>query len=366
MNPRRIAVYFVSFARGYLRNPMGLFFSLIFPVILILIFGAVFSGAGTSTVPMQVQNLDGNSPASQAFLAALNQTGAVSITLVDPGVGDFSGYLAHNSYTVGLQIPAGFQQAYLAKSNVSVLVYTNPSASAQAGVALGAVQGVVNGFNLQAAQGSTIVRMSSLQVGSAIYSYIDYLIPGLIGFSILISPMFSMVNISSTWKKDKLFRQLSLTPLTRAEWLTAALIWFIVLSGISALLLVGVGQLAFGAHVTLTWSVLPFLIVGPVFFVSLGLVAGRVSRSPESAAVLGNVITFPMMFLSGTFFPVSQFPTYLQTVAHVLPLYYVIDGLNAGILFSNSATALTDGLVMLVLAVVVFGVATRVFSWREE
>lgn len=366
MNPRRIGLYLVAFAKGYLRNPMGLFFSLIFPLILILIFGAVFSGTGTATVPLQVQNLDGNSAMSHVFLDTLNATGAVSITMVGPDVGNLSTYLAQHSYTAGLVIPAGFESHLLNQTPVSVLVYTNPSAGAQAGVALGAIQGVVNGLNLAAVHGQPIVGMTNLQIGSAVYTYIDYLIPGLIGFSILISPMFSMVNISSTWKKDKLFRQLSLTPLTRAEWLTAALLWFILLSLLSALLLVGAGQALFGAHVTLTWSVLPFLIVGPILFVSLGLVAGRASTSPETAAVIGNIITFPMMFLAGTFFPVSSFPAYLQTVAHVLPLYYVIDGLNAGILFSNSATALGDGLIVLVLAVAFFVIATRVFSWREE
>ncbi|HYK93866.1 MAG TPA: ABC transporter permease, partial [Thermoplasmata archaeon] len=340
MNPRRIAVYFVAFAKGFLRNPMGLFFSLIFPVILILIFGAVFSGAGSAKVPIQVQNLDGNSFVSHAFIDALNATGALSVTIVSPDVGNLSAYLAQNSYTAGLVIPAGFQVEYLNKSTVTVLVFTNPSTGSQAGVALGAVQGVVNGFNLAAAQGTAIVHMANLQIGSAVYSYIDYLIPGLIGFSILISPMFSMVNIASTWKKDKLFRQLSLTPLTRAEWLTAALVWFVLLSCASALLLVATGQFVFGAHVNLAWSILPFLVVGPIFFVSLGLVAGRLASSPETAAVIGNIITFPMMFLSGTFFPVSSFPAYLQNIAHALPLYYVIDGLNAGILFGNSATAL--------------------------
>ncbi len=366
MNPRRILIYFVAFAKGYLRAPMGLFFSLIFPVILILIFGAVFSGVGSTKVPLHVENLDGNSLASQRFIQALNATGAVSVSMVDPGVANLSTYLAQNSYTAGLVIPAGFQTDYATKVPVAVLVYTNPTAGTESGVVIGAVQGVANGFNLAAANGTPIVYATNLQVGSVLYTYVDYLIPGLIGFSILIAPMFSMVNISSTWKRDKLFRQLSLTPLTRAEWLTAALLWYIVLSAISAALLLGAGQALFGAHVTLTWSVLPFLVVGPVFFVSLGLLAGRVSTSPETAAVVGNIITFPMMFLSGTFFPVSSFPAYLQTVAHALPLYYVIDGLNAGLLFGNSATALWDALIVLVLAIGFFLAATRVFGWREN
>jgi len=366
MNPKRIAVYFVAFAKGFLRNPMGLFFSLIFPVILILIFGAVFSNAGSSKTPVTVENLDQNSPTSQAFLTALNQTGVLTVNLVGPQPGNFSDYLAKQSATAGLVIPDGFQADYLSKSPVSVLVFTNPTAGSASGIVIGAVTGVVNGFNLHAANGTPIVSEVTLNVGSQIYTYIDYLIPGLIGFSVLIAPMFSMVNISSTWRRDGLFRRLVLTPLTRAEWLTAALLWFVLLATISAFLLIGTGVLLFGAHVSITLAVAPFLVVGPVLFVSLGLLAGSVSTSPESAAVIGNVITFPMMFLSGTFFPVAEFPQYLQTVAHVLPLYYVIDGLNAGMLYGNASTALMDVVVTLAVAIALFVLGARAFKWRDE
>jgi ABC-2 type transport system permease protein len=82
--------------------------------------------------------------------------------------------------------------------------------------------------------------------------------------------------------------------------------------------------------------------------------------------VIGNIITFPMMFLSGTFFPVTLFPPWLLTIAHVLPLFYVIDGLNASMVYSNPSAVLLDGLVVLVLAVVFAVLATRVFRWRED
>ncbi|HUI38370.1 MAG TPA: ABC transporter permease, partial [Thermoplasmata archaeon] len=161
-------------------------------------------------------------------------------------------------------------------------------------------------------------------------------------------------------------RQLSLTPLTRGEWLAATFLWFVTLAFLSAILLVLVGRAAFGAHVTLPALALPFLIVGPTMFVSLGLLAGSASDSPEAAAVLGNIITFPMMFLSGTFFPVNEFPAWLQPVAHALPLYYVIDGLNASMVFNDPAAAYADIAIVAVVTVVLFVVATRVFNWRED
>ncbi len=366
MNGRRIRSYFVAFAKGYIRNPIGLFFTLIFPIILILIFGAVFANAGSSVVPLYVENLDHDSPASVAFLSALNDTGAVQVYVISPTAGNLSAYLAKNSETAGLLIPDGFESALVAKTPVDVVVFTNPAAASQAGIVIGAVQGVESAFNLKEAGGSVVVSSSYLNVGSRIFTYIDYLIPGLIGFSILTSPMFSMVNISSTWKRDKLFRQLSLTPLTRAEWLTAAMIWYVLLAIVAALVMIFVGRTVFGAHVSVVPWMFPFLVAGPVLFVSVGLLAGSVSKTPETAAVIGNVILFPMMFLSGTFFPVSGFPQYLQTVAHVLPLYYVIDGLNDGILFGNSVGALRDLVIVLIVAAVLFAAAVSVFSWRED
>ncbi len=366
MNLRRVLAYFPAFARGYLRNPLGLFMSLIFPVILILIFGAVFSNSGAQQVPLTVQNLDQNSYWSQVFLSGLNQTGAVSITMVSPSVGNLSAYLNHNSLSAGLVIPAGFNASVSHRLPVSLLLYTNPSSGGEAGIVQGAVQGVANGLNLQLWGGSTVVSSTNLHVGSTLYTYIDYLVPGLIGFSVLVSPMFSMVNIGSTWKRDKLFRQLSLTPLTRGEWLTAALLWYVVLAVISAVLLVVVGTLAFGAHVTLTMLTLPFLVVGPILFVAIGLLAGTVSNTPESAAVIGNIITFPMMFLSGTFFPTSLFPPWLLTVAKALPLYYVVAGLNDAMVFGNDGGAYLNLLLVAALAVGFALAAVRFFSWRED
>ena len=365
MNPRRIFADLLVFGRGYMRNPIGLFFSLAFPVILIGLFGLIFSSTGSSAVTLYTQNLDHHSNESIQFLQALNATGAVKVKLVDPSV-NLSSYLAANGDPVGLIIPGGFQSAYQNHTSVTLTIFTDPQDQYSTGVVLGATQGVMNGFNLRAVNGTPIIQAHSDVVGGRIYKYIDYLVPGLIGFSILTSPMFAMVDISASYRKDHLFRQLSLTPLTRGEWLTAKILWYILLSVISAVLMVVVGSIVFGAHVGLALDVLPFLFVGPFFFVSLGMLCGTVSRTPETAAVIANVITFPMMFLSGTFFPVSGFSPFLQGIAHALPLYYVIDGMNQVLLFNNTAIALRDLLLVFVGSVVVFIAAIYLFKWRDD
>ncbi len=370
MNPRHVAADFRVVARSYLRNSAALFFSLFFPIILILLFGAIFSNAGSTTVSVEVLNEDHNSPASQAFLAALSNTSIVSVHLVNVSTVDpagFAAWLGQNGYAVGLVVPLGFQANYTNHTPVNLTLYTNPENPSAAGAAEGAVQGVANAFNLRAANGSAIVGLGpGATVGSQIYTYIDFLIPGLIGFTILTSPMFSMVDITNSYRKDGIFRELSLTPLTRAEWLTSRVIWYVLLSFVTAGIMIVTGVALYGAHVLLTAGLIPYLVVGPFLFVSLGMLAGSIAKTPESAAIIGNIITFPMMFLSGTFFPVSSFPTWLQPVAEVLPLYYVIDGMNQVMLFSNASRAAFDLAVVLVIAVAIFLLAIRFFRWRDE
>ena len=362
---RRILADLKTFARGYTRSRVGLFFSLAFPIILILLFGAIFSGGSSGPIQVYVQNNDGPGPAGSAFIRALNSTNTgIHVTLVDSSK-NFSQYLLAHSTPYGIVIPSGFSADYAAGRPVNVSVYGNAASTTSLYVA-DVTGGIVNGFNLQRANGSAVVGIQQLSAKSQSFTYIDFLIPGMIGFAILISPMFALVNVSSQYKRDKIFKQLSLTPLTKTEWLISKVLFYFILTVISFLLMSLFGVLVFGAHITFALGIIPFLILGPFLFVSLGMLVGTVSTSVESAAVVGNLITFPMMFLSGTFFPVSSLPTWLQTVAHFLPLFYVIDGLNNVMIYGNYGPVWTDIAVLLVISFVIFALAVRFFKWRED
>jgi ABC-2 type transport system permease protein len=360
---RRILSDLRVFGRGYLRNAAGLFFGLIFPVILILIFGAIFQSGFSGSITLYVQNQDGG-PVSTAFIAALNRTATVNMVIVSNSE-NFSQYLSAHSSSDGLIIPAEFSANYTAGLFVNVTLYGNPAQSSSQ-IVSGTVNGVINGFNLQRFGGSSIIGVEQTTANSQATKYIDFLVPGLIGFAILISPMFSLVNISSEYKRIKLFKQLSLTPLTKMEWLASKVLFYILLSSASFLLMTAVGVIAFGAHVTLSLWLIPFLVMGPMFFASLGMLVGTISKSTETASVVGNVITFPMMFLSGTFFPISLMPMYLRTFAHVLPLFYVVDGLNGVMIYSNYTQVAIDLAVVAVITVIAFVAAAKLFKWRED
>jgi ABC-2 type transport system permease protein len=73
-----------------------------------------------------------------------------------------------------------------------------------------------------------------------------------------------------------------------------------------------------------------------------------------------------MMFLAGTFFPISSMPDYLQSVAHVLPLFYVTEGLNNVMVYENYNGAIIDIAVLGIITLVIFALAVKLFKWKED
>jgi ABC-2 type transport system permease protein len=355
-----VVIYFKNFTRGR----EGVFFTFIFPIILIAIFGSIFSGGVGGNVPLYVQNINGPTNITAEFLSALNHTHLVSVHMI-PVNANIQTYVTRNSITAALVIPKNFTAAVQSNSTTSMPFYYNPTQSSSQ-IAAQAINLVVQNFNTRLSGVHNIISVSENTNSVIATSYIDYLIPGLIGFTILTSPMFTMTYLVSSYKKEKIFRQLSLTPLTKSEWIFARFIGSFIIALLSAAEMIAAGVFLFHAHVTLTLLILPFILIGVVLFVSLGTLAGAVARTEEGASVIGNIISFPMMFLAGTFFPVSTMPLWLQAIAHVLPLYYIIDGLNSVMIYSNTASALLDMAVSITLAIAFFLIAMSVFSWKEE
>src|ERR1700730_7957937 len=133
------------FRREYLRNRTGFFFALVFPIILILIFGAIFSGGSSGPITVTAQNHDTGSVGAQ-FLQVMNSTNVTQVVLL-PIDQNLTQYLQSHSGSVGILIPPNFSSSYDNKKPVNVTVYSNPS-DTSGQIVLGVANGVVNGFNL--------------------------------------------------------------------------------------------------------------------------------------------------------------------------------------------------------------------------
>lgn len=196
--------------------------------------------------------------------------------------------------------------------------------------------------------------------------YLETVIPGLVGFSIMTDSLFT---VTATVAKDRfvgIFSQLSLTPLKRSEWLISVFLWHLIVGVASFAIIVGVGHFAYSATVRLDSLISVYVFFGVLLFVSLGLLLGVVAKSVESASLVGNIVGFPMMLLTGAFFPISLLPSYLQTAVKVLPLYYFNQGLKDVMVTSNYSEGLLFMAVMMVMSVAFFIVSTRLFRWRDS
>ena len=160
-------------------------------------------------------------------------------------------------------------------------------------------------------------------------------------------------------------RKLTTTPLRRSEWLMGMMLFMTLLALISAALILVVGIALFKVSVVLNPLFIVIIISEAFAFAGLGMIISRFVKEEETADSTAGAITFPMMFLAGTFFPLEQMPGYLQTIAKFLPLYYVNEGLRDAMIYNDPAGALYNTMVILIVAVVFFVLGVVLTKWKE-
>jgi ABC-2 type transport system permease protein len=366
MRPSRIKAYFILHAKSYFRSRSAVFFQIAFPIILILLFGAIFSGSSYSPSALVIQN-ESPSAASWGVVTAINDSGLFKVQLIKQDV-NLSQYINSNSVQAALLIPSNFTSNLYSGGHGFVILegHTNPTV---ASADYQTLNGILTQINFR--EGNTtqkLVLSSQLAIGNS-GKTIDYYVPGLIGFTVL-STMFNMVYTVPNYRRERVFRQLSFSGLTKSEWIIANMIFSFIMLVISDVILVSLGIYVFGASLVLTASTILFsgLIIfgGLIFFTSVGILAGLVSDNEETVSVVGNLVMFPMMFLSGVFFPLSFAPHYVVTISKFLPLTYFINSLISVMDYGNISSVALQILWLMIGSVVLFGAAVYLFSWKQK
>ena len=367
---RRALADFKAYGRQFLRSKVGTFFTFGFPILLILLFGAIFSQTGSQKITLHIQDADG-SPRSQGFIEALNATTFVNIEYI-PSDADIEKYIDENSLSIALVIPEGFGEnvtAGLANATIApsaMVVLYGDTSNSNYPAAMSVISATIDEMNYGLSNTTRIIGLDMKSVAPEEYKYIDLFLPGVLGFTIMTTPMFAMANMCTEYRTRGYFKLLGSTPLTKSEWLVSKILWHMVVTYVSFAIMIVVGIAAFGLRSTLTVLAVVMIAVGVLLFTSLGMLIGSVTKNPETSAAITNAIMFPMMFLSGTFFPLESMPSYLQTIASVMPLTYVNQGLRDTMIYGNTGSALFNLAVVVVIAVVMFVAASRLMSWKKK
>lgn len=368
---KRILSDVFNSGKMYMRSTVGTFFTLVFPVLLILLFGAIFSNLGSQSIPLDVQNMD-DGPYSQMLTAILNETGIVDLKEI-PQSEDIIQYINDESLSVALYIPANFTENIMAMQMnsslnlpVTIILYGDFTSSSftTARTALDAASSIMN-YNLSGVQQMIFVQSSSA-IPSESFEFMDFFLPGILGLTIMTTTLFGMTSMCAEYRSRGYFKLLATTALSKSEWLVSRFLIYTIILLVSILITIGVGIFVFDLSATLTPLVLAFLAVGVLLFAGIGMLLGTIIRDPETGVAIANAIGFPMMFLSGSFFEIASFPPYMQTVAQFLPLTYLNEGLRDTMIYGNTESALGNLAVMIVIAVIFFILASKLMSWKEK
>jgi ABC-2 type transport system permease protein len=346
-----------------LRDRTRLFWLLLFPTVFIVVFGSLVDDNSDSKISVGVVNREAT-PVVKQMTAAME-----------------------SSKLLALQ--SGTEKAELAKlrdGNVDAMVvfpkeatpgqplrvrsYVDESQQGTSQAASAAIQQIASRFNEQAAgvRKPPLVAISTQGIQGKNMNYVDFLVPGVVAMGIMNGGIVGLSAAFVVMRERGVLRRIKVTPFPLISFITARVATQLLVVLCQAAILLGLAKLIFNLDIVGSLlDVAVFIFLGSLAFLTIGFFVAGVSRKQESATALAQLISFPMLFLSGVFFPLDRAPVWLQDVAKALPLTYLADGLRQVMVYGASLASLWGDLLALVLTIAVgLALAVRFFRWEPR
>jgi ABC-2 type transport system permease protein len=369
MNHRIIRANLVVKLKGFYREKTTMFFTFAFPIVLILVFGTIFMSQDSMEYHLCVQDLD-QSNASAESVKGLALNGKFKITSVDPAV-DAAKYVRESKVNLVLVIPKGYESSLMQRMlfkdvNISVtMTYIYDPSSSSVMTKIQILNAVLAGINQGISGVPPFIRSVERSILNKKYRFIEFFVPGIIAMSIMTLSLFGTVDSDTELRQKGIIRKLSTTPITRTDWILSNILYHFILAVISTIAMLLVSHVVFDVSLHIDAWLPAFVLLDVFAFVGTGMILTRFVKEAQSAAAAANAISYPMMFLSGSFFPIELMPGLLQKFARTLPLYYVNEGLRAAMVFEDNMAALRSSAVIAVYAAVVFILGIMATKWEE-
>lgn len=342
------------------RNRTLLISSVGLALISIFVFGWLFAGSGSTKLRMGVVNQDASSLATQ-IVAQLQRSKSLTVTT---GTRDAEVQALRNGHRDAVIVLQPGFGANLRQEHATIQVYydqSNPVTQANARMA---VQSIVAGINQQTTGGTAPVTLDEQAVSVHNLRQVDWLTPGMLGMMLMWANM-SLGAVLVTWRQQGILRRLAATPVQPTMLMGSQMLARLVLSLVQGVVLIGVAMAVFQVQVIGSWWALGLAVaIGALTMMALGFVAGSFAKTPEAAQAVTFLVSFPMMFLGGSYFPTDSAPAFLTPIINALPLSYLNDALRQ--IINNGAslhTVQTDLLVLVAWMVAALLLSTRIFNW---
>ncbi len=349
--------------KAIFRSPSAVVFSLAFPLIFILVFGFIGSGGGVS---LRVGIHPGTDTTTEIYKTISNVDGLLlmnrdSLTLYqDLSKGRISAILDIRE----LPTPSPAFRIDLVSSEA-----VNPQ---NIRVIRSILEAVIEKKDKQYYPQRPTYAVISSQVNTIpgrIYRTIDFILPGQLGFSLLSAGVFGVAFIFYSLRQTLVLKRFYATPITRTYIVLGEALSRIIFQMMTAVIILLVGHFAFQFTLYHGWitflELLVLSFIGLTVFMGYGFVVSGMARNESTIPPLANLFTLPQFLLSGTFFPIDNFPSWLQPICKILPLTYLNDAMRnvafEGARLSDCGKQLG---ILAIWGVVVYAIAIRVFKWE--
>ncbi len=316
---------FVASAKELVRDRTALFWFLAFPLIFIFIFGMVFSGGGDINYSVGLVN-ESNDPMMERLVKGIS-----SISVFDINTGskeDELSALKDGQRNTVLIIPNVNAQDIFKGETIDLPLYIDASDTNNNQILISIFEKVFMSIESNITGKSKLFNINPQPIQAKQLSNFDYILPGILAMSIMQLGLFGSLRFLSL-KEQKIIRGLGVTPLPRNAFLGREFLLRLSMGLVQTFLIIFIGRWVFG--VTIVSSLLKvtgIVILGALTFISLGYFLITFAKTQESGNGIIQAVQFPMMFLSGTFFPIAFMPDYIRPVVRVLPLTYLGDALR--------------------------------------
>ncbi len=326
------------------RNPSAVVFNLVFPLIFIIVFGFISGGAFRIDIAVE-KDSDVNNPVIQSLDEMYSE--------LEKGRVDAIIKVSKN------------------ESGVSVINLMTTKASPERGAIFKMMLNeIINKQNLAIAK-SEIPRTELKEevVEGRKYSTIDFILPGQLGFSLLSAGVFGTAFIFISLRQTLVIKRFFATPINKAHIILGESLSRLIFSIFSSVIIILIGTFFFGF--TLVNGFVTFInmiilsVIALIVFLGFGFVVSGIAKNESAVPPIANLITLPQFLLAGTFFPISNFPEWLQPVSRALPLTYLNEALRK---ISFEGASIFDVwyniLVLVIWGIIVYAIAVKVFKWE--
>jgi ABC-type multidrug transport system permease subunit len=329
--------------REFVREPEALFWTFVFPIVMSIALAVAFPGGRATPV------IVGLEPGPRADVVRRALTGQAGLTIRD--------------------ITPREQERAIREGTVHLVVvpadppvYRFDPARTESRMARLVVDAALE--RAAGRQEPWQAREEPMQVAGS--RYVDWLIPGIVGMTIMGTGMWGMGFSIVQARMRKLLKRLAASPMRRRDYLLAQMLARLVFLAPEVMVPLGFGALALGMPIRGSYGALGLVcLVGALAFTAIGLLAASRARTFEAISGILNMCMLPMWILSGVFFSASNFPDVVQPFIQALPLTALIDSLRAVVLEGAAVRDISGELLLLgVWAIFPFGLALGLFRWR--